>query len=197
MNMQEKITKARELDHIGIDHILFDHSEWVTLWGFVLKKGRKINKDYLISFEQFNELLRLSGEEGEQIQMLMVEKMESGIEEPSIIHLKEMIGHSAFFNRCSLKITPTWTDPKDGERKQTNCLFIENVYPPKGNKPKNLPKHAQLRQSLLSCETELATAYQLYLDYIELDLNDEDALSLAELEDDLKFKIAYLAWELQ
>src|SRR5690625_3257296 len=104
--MQKIKTKSSNIDHIGIDHILFDHSEWVTLWGFILEKGKKISKDYLISFEQFNELLRLSGEEGEKIQMLLVEKMEEGIEEPSVIHLKDAIGHAAFFNRCTLTITP-------------------------------------------------------------------------------------------
>lgn len=195
--MQKSKKTRTNLDHIGIQNILIDHTEWVTLWGFILKDGKKINKDFLISFNQLNELLHLSGEEGSDIQMLIVEKIESGLEQPSIINLSEAFGQPVFFNHCILKVKPTWLQNEANQRIRTNCLFIEAVYPPESHKPQALTKHAQLRQSLIDCESQLAEDYALYLGYLELDFKEDAALKHAHLEDDLKFKMAYYAWKMK
>lgn len=185
------------MDHIGINRILFDHSEWVTLWGFRLIKGRKTPMDYLITFDQLNKLLRISGKEGDRIQMLIVEKLESGIEEPSVVDLEAVFGQPAFFNQCILEVSSTWTETETGALEEDKqCLSIDAVYPLLGKRQQALARKTAYRHTLLECENILAKAYEQYLGYLELDMGEEAALQLAGLDDDLKFKMAYCAWKM-
>ncbi len=185
------------MDHIGINRILFDHSEWVTLWGFRLVKGKKTAVDYLISFDQLNKLLRISGKEGDRIQMLIVEKLERGIEEPSVVDLEEALGQPAFFNQCILEVSSTWIENEAGElTEDKQCLSIDAVYPLLGKRQRTLAQKTAYRHTLLECEHILAQAYEQYLGYLELDMDEEAALKLAGLDDDLKFKMAYCAWKM-
>jgi hypothetical protein len=49
-------------------------------------------------------------------------------------------------------------------------------------------------QNLSKCEALLARFYELYLGYQELGFDEETSLQKADLEDNLKFKMAYYAW---
>ena len=195
--MQKLKKGLRQIDHIGIQRIIFDRTEWVTLWGFILVDGHKKPMDYLLNFERLNKLLRLSGEEGSRIEMLLVEKLEKKLEEPTIIDLEALFGRPAFFNQCLLEVSPTWSVDADGRRELVmSCLSIDGVYPLLGKKQQTLSSQTQYRQSLIACEEQLAASYALYLGYLELEMDEEAALRMADLQDDLKFKMAYFAWKM-
>lgn len=195
--MQKLNNQPKKIDHIGISRIIFDHSDWVSIWGFRLINGKKVATDFLISFDRLNKLLRLSGREGDHIQMLIVEKLEKGIKEPSIIDLENILGRPAFFNQCLLEISSTWAEQEQGQwREDKNCLSIDAVYPLLEKRKQTVSQQTRYRQTLLECEEFLSKAYALYLGYLELDMGEETALKLADLEDDLKFKMAYYAWKM-
>lgn len=195
--MQQLRNQLKTLDHIGIYEIIFDHSEWVTLWGFKLEKGKKVELHFLTDFQTLNKLLRLSGEEGDEIQMHLVSQMEQGIGNPSILDLEKLCGKPAFFNRIVLEISPTWKAGKEGElTEDKTCLSIDAVYPQPRKDKKSIALQTQYKKSLLHCEELLANAYALYLGYLELGMEEERALEMSELEDDFKFRMAYYAWKM-
>lgn len=195
--MQKLDNKPRKVDHIGISRIIFDHTEWVSLWGFKMTAGRPEPMDYIINFERLNKLLRLSGQEGDRIQMLIVEKLEHGVEEPSIIDLEDEFGQPVLFNHCLLEVSPTWSENQSGQWEQDRqCLSIDAVYPLLEKRKRTLSRQTKYRQTLIACEDILAESYALYLGYLELEIEEETALQMAGLEDDLKFKMAYYAWKM-
>lgn len=187
-----------QLDEILIGQIIFDHSEWVSLWGYMICEGKKEKMDFVVSFELFNKLLRLSGEEGDRIQMLVVEKIEHGIEEPTVIDLEDKYGQPLHLNQCRLEVGVTGVEKKEGGwMEDPSCLSIEAVTP-LIDKVQGQPSHQLLcRQHLTICHRLLANSYKLYLGYRELGFDDETALQKAELMDDLKFRMAYYAWDLE
>jgi len=195
--MKELKQQPQTMDHIGIHQIIFDRSEWVTLWGFKVEKGKKVRMDYITDFDILNKLLRLSGEEGDRIQMLLVEELENGTGKPSAVNLDKVLGHPAFFNQCLLEVSSTWSKNEKGDLvRDKKCLSLDAVYPLLEKRQQTLSQHTRYRQTLLECEELLAKAYALYLGYQELDMDEETALKMADLEDDLKFKMAYFAWKM-
>lgn len=188
----------QELDEIFIGQVIFDHSEWVSLWGYITLEGNREKMDFVLSFELFNKLLRLSGEAGDSIQMLVVEKLETGIEEPSIIDLESQYGRPLRLNHCRLEVAITGIERKEGGwMEDAQCLSIEEVIP-LVDKRKSLPSEELLcKQNLAICNRLLANSFELYLGYKELGFEEDAAVQKAELTDDLKFKMAYFAWKMQ
>lgn len=188
----------QQLDEILIGQIIFDHSEWVSLWGYMIHEGRKEKMDFVVSFELFNKLLRLSGEEGDRIQMLVVEKIETGIEEPTVIDLEDKYGKPLCLNQCRLEVGVTGVERKEGGWiPDPGCLSIEEVTPLIDRVQAQPSRQLLCRQNLTICHRLLANSYKLYLGYRELGFDDEVALQKAELTDDLKFRMAYFAWDLE
>lgn len=195
--MQKLSQLPKKLDNIGISRIIFDHTEWVTLWGFRMQAGKAEPMDYILSFDRLNKLLRLSGKEGDRLQMLLVERIEKGVEKPSVIDLEELFGKPLFFNQCILEVSSTWAENNAGQwEEDKQCLSIDAVYPLLEKRKQTLSTQTQCRQNLIECEEILAQSYALYLGYMELDMEEEAALQMAGLEDDLKFKMAYYAWKM-
>lgn len=188
----------RQLDEILIGQIIFDHSEWVSLWGYMVIDGHKEKMDFVLSFDLFNKLLRLSGEVGDGIQMLLVEKLEAGIEEPAIIDLVEQYGRPQVLNCCRLEVGITGIERKEGGwMEDPHCLSIEEVIPLVEKATSQPSRQLLCKQNLAVCNGVLANLYKLYLGYRELGFDEEAALQKAELADDLKFKMAYFAWGLE
>ncbi len=195
--MQKLSNRIKKTDHIGISHIFFDESARVTLRGFGIVAGRKYPMNYLISFDQLNKLLRLSGKDGDEIQMLIVEKLENGVGHPSVIDLKKQLGRSVLLNQCLLEVSTTWFETPSGQWVADNkYLSIDAVYPLAKKRKQTIALQTKYRQTLVECEEILATSYELYLGCLELDMKEDAALKMAGLDDDLKFKMAYNAWKM-
>lgn len=188
----------QQLDEILIGQIIFDHSEWVSLWGYIINNGHREKMDFVLSFELFNKLLRLSGAEGDRIQMLVVEKLEAGIEEPTVIDLEEKHGKPARLDQCRLEVGTTGIERKEGGwTEDPHCLCIEEVIPLVDRLKAQPSRQLLCKQNLAVCQRLLADSYKLYLGYRELGFDEETALQKTELTDPLKFKMAYYAWDME
>lgn len=186
-----------QLNEIFIGQIIFDHSEWVSLWGYVANGNHREKMDFILSFDLLNKLLRFSGQEGDRIQMLLVEKLEAGLEEPTIVDLEHTFGKPICLNQCRLEVGVTGIAEKNGAWKEDPaCLSIEEVIPLIDKRSIQPSQHLLCRQNLDLCHEVLANLYKAYLGYLELGFEEEIALKKAELTDDLKFKMAYYAWDL-
>ncbi|MFB6457555.1 hypothetical protein ACE38W_19960 [Chitinophaga sp. Hz27] len=53
-----------------------------------------------------------------------------------------------------------------------------------------------INRKIRQCVKNLERNYDLYLGYLELELEDEAARQEADLTDDMKFSLAYYAWQL-
>lgn len=186
------------LEEMAIGQIVFDHSEWVSLWGYMGGRDKHHRMDFILNFETLNKLLRLSGSQGDRIQMLLVERLEKGVEEPSVIDLEELYGSPLVLDQCSLEVSVTWVQDGDGGWKEDpGCLSIDEVSPLLEKKAPVLSPRAQCKQNFSRCVEQLTRSYALYLGYLELDMDEATALRKAGLEDDLKFKMAYYAWVME
>lgn len=195
--MQKLSKLPRQIEEIAISKIIFDRSEWVSLWGSMTHRGQKSHKDFILNFDTLNKMLRLSGKTGDKIQMLLVEKLEKGIEEPSIIDLEEIFHEPLAIDQCQLEVSITWIKDKTGEWKEDpTCLSIDHVSPLLEKKRPVLSAQSLYKQNISKCMEVLKRSYELYLGYQEIDMDEESALQMAGLEDDLKFKMAYYAWKM-
>ncbi|HEX5555947.1 MAG TPA: hypothetical protein VFX43_22075 [Chitinophagaceae bacterium] len=193
--MKKVESLPRSLDEIMIGQIVFDHSEWISLWGYMTHRGRKSRMDFIVTFETFNKLLRLSAEAGDPVQMLLVDQLEKGDEGPVIIDLVEHFGKPQCFDRCKIVVSNTGIMDENGHwRNDPNCLSIDEVRPHLETKTPAIALHSMYSQNLSKCEALLARFYELYLGYQELGFDEETSLQKADLEDNLKFKMAYYAW---
>jgi hypothetical protein len=187
----------QSLDEIMIGQIIFDHSEWVSLWGYAIRNGKKERMDYILTFEMLNKLLRLSGEAGDRVQMLVVERLEKGVEEPSVIDLAEKFGGPVRFAGCRIDVSPTGVEDAHGNwREDPACLSIDEVCPRLEAKSAAVSQPSLCRQNLSTCIDVLAVSYQIFLEYQEVGFDEAAALKKAELEDDLKYKMAFYAWSM-
>lgn len=186
------------LEEIAIGHIIFDHSEWVTLWGFMMQDGRKSRMDFLLTFDKLNKLLRLSGAAGDKIQMLLVDRMEQGTEDPSCLDMAEHFGGPVHLDGCRLQVSPTGIQDAEGcWHADPSCLSIDEVTPLVETATPVLSVRAATQRNMDQCAEVLIKLYELYLGYLEIGFDEESALEKAELKDDLKFKMAYYSWQMK
>lgn len=186
------------IEAIAISQIIFDHSEWVSVWGCIISRKSRIRMDFILTFDMLNKLLRYSGETGDKVQMLLVEKFEKGIEEPTVLDLEELLGKPQYFDHCRIEVSKTGIMNKKGEwTTDLHCLSIDDVSPKLHSKTPVLTPGYFYKQNLSKCTEVLSSLYELYLGYQELGFDEATAIKNAELDDDLKFKMAYYAWEMK
>lgn len=199
--MQKVKNLPSSLNEIAIGQIIFDESEWVSAWGFMVHKGRKSRMDFILTFDQLNKLLRLSGPVGDQVQMLLVDKLEHEQregEEPAFLDLAAHFGEAVVFNSCHIQVSQTGIQDSEGRwRTDPNCLSIDEISPVLQVTAPVLSVEAASRRNMNQCAAVLIKLYELYLGYLEIGFDDDSALEKAELKDDLKFKMAYYSWQLR
>lgn len=196
--MQKVKNFPARLKAIAVSHIIFDRSEWVSLWGFLPRSSGNRRMDFILTFDLLNKLLRLSGEQGDRIQMLLVDKLEGQVEEPTLIDLTAHFGKPIVFDACQLKVSPTGIQDGAGHwRTDPACLSIDDVAPLLQRTSPVLSPMAACQQNFSRCTELLAKLYALYLGYLEIGFDEQSALEKAELQDDLKFKMAYYTWQMQ
>ena len=199
MRVMQKVKNVPQyVNAIAVSQIIFDRSEWVSLWGYVINHKKMFRMDFILDFNTLNKLLRFSGETGDRVQMKLVEKFEAGLEEPSILDLEKIFGQSQIFDNCRIEVSKTGIQDDEGRwRTDQNCLSIDDVLPKLQTKLPVLASSYLYKQNLSKCNDLLGSLYALYLGYKELGYDEETAIKNAELEDDLKFKMAYYAWEIK
>lgn len=186
----------RQLQQIAISQILFDHSEWVTLWGFHYDGDHPVPCDFVIDFELLNKLLRYSGAVGDEVQMQLVSAIERGIEEPSVVDLQVHYGSPVKLDACRLHVSQAMEKTSDGGwRSSAHCLFIDAVHPRFEVLPPAVSTTISRDANLDLCVDVLARCYDLYQGYLELEFDATTAQAMAGLSDDLRYRMAYLAWK--
>lgn len=187
----------RRLQQITVSQIIVDHSEWVSLWGHTVWEDHPVRMDFILTFEMLNKLLRFSGQPGDRIQMLLVEQLEQGLQEPSILDLETLCGAPLTLTGCVLSVSPTGIRNESGQwQTDPRCLSIDEVLPRLQKQKTEVSPDHLCHDNLSKCTEVLVRLYALYLGYLELGFEEENALSHAELADDLKFKMAYYAWQI-
>jgi hypothetical protein len=187
----------RRLQEITVSQIIVDHSEWVSLWGRTRWENQLIRMDFILTFEMLNKLLRFCGQTGDRIQMLLVEQLEQGLQEPSILDLEALCGGPLTLTGCLLTVSPTGIRDEMGQwQTDPRCLSIDEVQPRLQRQQTEVSPHHLCHDNLAKCHEVLVRLYELYLGYLELGFEEENALKNAELVDDLKFKMAYYAWQI-
>jgi len=190
------------LHAISIGQIIFDASEWVSIWGFMVHGGSSSRMDFILTFDQLNKLLRLSGEPGDKVQMLLVTELEryraslNDGQQPVLVDLTEHFDGPVLFDTCRIEVSPTGIQDAGGQwRTDPNCLSIDEISPLIERAVPMLSVAAASRRNMEQCREVLIKLYELYLGYLEIGFDDDSALEKAELKDDLKFKMAYYSWQ--
>lgn len=196
--MKKVQSAPQQVDAIAISQIVFDRSDWVTIWGYLIKDGTRLKMDFLLTFDMLNKLLRLSGDTGDKVQMLIVEKLERDLEEPTVLDLEELFGKAPYFDGCRIEVSNTGIQDEKGRwTTDSHCLSIDDVSPKWEVRVPALTSGYLCKQNLSKCTELLCGLYELYMGYKELGFDEESSIENAGLGDDLKFKMAYYAWEMK
>ncbi|HVI45507.1 MAG TPA: hypothetical protein VM802_11580 [Chitinophaga sp.] len=195
MNKARTTTAIWEVKAIAISQIIMDDSNYLTLWGQVQQDGVWYPCDFVTTYEVMNTMLRYSHDKHDAVQMTIVQKLEDMRRIPEIIDLEVELGAAVIFDNMTFFLSK----PENHEWEicaDDGCYFIQKVIAipvPPVTPP---PIRAELNGKLGMCLETLRNNYDLYLGFIEIDLEDEAARMKAGLTDDLSFTMAYYAWQL-
>ncbi|HVB04134.1 MAG TPA: hypothetical protein VNE41_10510 [Chitinophagaceae bacterium] len=184
-----------EIRGITVRQIVIDQTEWVTLWGCVSVEQKKNKMNFMLEFDILNKLLRYNGEVGDEIQMLLVERLEGGVKGPQVLDLEAMFGMAAVLDCCPVKVYHPQQEVRPGQwQEDPKSLVVDEVILP-GVKKQPADERTLYRRNFNKCIRLLVISYRLYLGYLELDFNQEEAQEKADLQDSVKFRMAYYAWK--
>lgn len=194
--MQTFAPQFMEITAIYVSQVIFDRSEWVSIWGSVDTDKGKRKMDFVTDFDTLNQLLRFSGQAGDDIQMHLVDKLEGELQEPSVVDLENLYGSPLLLNGCRLKVYhPREQDARGQWTTDRKCLFIDEVMPLLEKKTIVKIRKNLYRENLEKCLELLSTSYEVYLGFLEIGLDEDAARQKSELADDTKFKMAYYMWK--
>jgi hypothetical protein len=197
--MASQINNSIQITGVSISHIIFDESDYVTLWCACRINGRLQSVNLSGSVRSVNDMLRYSGSKGEEIILGMADAMLNSGEPPYVVNLRQLIGHHAVLTSCRLSLLPAM-DPEDKTR-DTQCWWIDDVQVLNQlQQAKNLAQHIRdfgSADAIFVNTTpskinlaELAAQYHYYLGLLELDINEDAARSKSGLHDQRLFEMA-------
>jgi hypothetical protein len=202
MNKVKNTSTATKCQAISISQIILDDSNFLTFWGYIKKNGHWHRCDFVTNYDVLNDLLRFSGHRNDTIQMSVVQHLEDMRRIPEIIDLEATRGEAVVFENMHFQLTRprlqqrgNWVEYTDGE-----CYYISKVSPkpaPVKEKKAKEKDVARTGQQIDQCMLMLGKSYELYLGYLELDFDEAAAREEANLQDDLKYTMAYCAWKQQ
>lgn len=182
-----------KIQAFSINRVIFDDSDLVSLTINCRLQDELKSTTLLFTFSKFNDLLRLSGEVGEKLQLLVSDKLlGSSDNRPHIIDLTHQ---PLVFSVCQLELSHL-IDEDD------TCYSVEEILPLSYlQQAKNLRanvrdfNHVQLdnRKQFTDTLQEISAMYRYYLGLKELKVNENIAREKAGLLNDKLFKMAYCA----
>jgi hypothetical protein len=201
MNTASQHANDRQLftNGICVSHIIFDDSEFVTLWA-TSRIGNALQKVHLVAtVAHINEILRHSGTKGEEILLGMANAMLHTETPPYVVDIKQILGHCAVLTACKLNLVPA----ENSENPQCSepCYWIDHVQAlSQIQQVNNLAQHIRdfgQADTVQVCNktynldlAQLAKQYNYYLGLLELDINDDAARIKSNLSDDRLFAMA-------
>jgi hypothetical protein len=198
--MNTKNDSTETITGVCISHIIFDDSDYVTLWASC-RLGGAIKQVHLVgSVRHMNDILRYSGSKGEEILLGMADAILHSPEPPYVVALKQLLGHVAVLTSCRLDVLPA-QENEATTNKGHNVYWIERVEPlSQLQQAKNLAQHIRdfgtadavtinTKQQCIDL-ANLAKKYNYYLGLLELDINEDAARNKSGLVDERLFEMA-------
>ena len=99
------IPQKEEIQALQLTQIIFDESDLVSLEATVRMNDALDQIDLLLSFRQFNDLLRFTGQMGEDLQLEISDKLDSNDKNLYVIDLTEK---EVVFTTVKLNIFPNF-----------------------------------------------------------------------------------------
>lgn len=196
MNKLHTTAANMQVQAISIGQIILDDSNYLTLWGKVLQDdGSWKTCDLVTTYEVMNTMLRFSLDRHEAVQMIIVHKLETMCRIPDIIDLEAEMGGPVVFDELIFQLRSpaveldTYTEDL--------CYFIESVTTCQVMPIKEAASDLNDKAAAIDYGVKLlADTYNLYLGYVEVEIEEEVARLKAGLVDDNHFSMAYYAWQL-
>ena len=186
------IPQKEEIQALQLTQIIFDDSDLVSLKATVRMNDALDQIDLLLSFRQFNDLLRFTGQMGEDLQLEISDKLDSNDKNLYVIDLTEK---EVVFTTVKLNISLLTQEDK-------RTYVVEDVQPlsflQQAKNLKNnirdfhmgkLENNKMLKSELL----RISKMYRYYRGLLTLNIREEEARKHAGLENDKLFQLAFLA----
>ena len=186
------IPQQEEIQALQLTQIIFDESDLVSLKGTVRMKNQKDAIDLLLSFQQFNDLLRFSGQIGEELQLEISDKLDSNDKNLYVI---DLLNKEVVLTSVKLKISLlTQEDKKTYVVESVEPLsFLQQAKNLKMNirdfHMGKLENNKMLKSELL----RIAKMYRYYKGLLTLNIKELEARKHAGLENDKLFQLAFIA----
>ena len=195
MSKVHTTTAIMQMQAISVGQIIMDDSNYLTLWGHVQQDGVWYPCDLVTTYEVMNTMLRYSQEKDDAVQMTIVRKLENMCRIPEIIDLEAELGSAVVFDNMTFYLSR----PEHHEWEiyaDDSCYFIQKVIALPVRPPLPPAADTTLTVKMEQCMQTLRSNYDLYLGFLEIEVEDEAARVKAGLADDLAFSMAYYAWQL-
>lgn len=186
------ITQQEDIQALHISQIIFDESDLVSLKAEARMNGQLQSLNLLLTFRQFNDALRFSGQIGETLQLEISDKLASNDKSLYIINLQDK---KVIFTTVSLKIS-LLTQEDENTYVVDEVLPLSFVQQAKNLKQNirdfhqgKLEKNNMLKSELM----RIAKMYRYYRGLLSLNINEQEARRHAGLENDKLFQLAFMA----
>lgn len=186
------IPQKEEIQALQVTQIIFDESDLVSLKATVRIKKQLVSTDLLLSFKQFNDLLRFTGQPGEDLQLEISDKLDNN---DKSLYLIDLTDKNVVFTTVKMKISLlTQEDEHTYVVDDVQPLsFLQQAKNLKINirdfKLGKLENNKMLKSELL----RIAKMYRYYRGLLTLNIKEEEARRHAGLENDKLFQLAFMA----
>lgn len=186
------IEKKEEIQALQILQIIFDDSDLVSLKAKVRGSNQIQAMDLLLSFQQFNDMLRFIGQLGEDLQLEISDKLNTNDKNLYVIDLS---AKDVVFTTVKLKVSLLTTEDE-------NTYVVDDLQPLSFlQQAKNLKMNIrdfemgklENNRNLKSELLRIAKMYRYYKGLLTLNINELEARRHAGLENDKLFQLAYIA----
>lgn len=183
------IAREKEVTAIKVGQIILDDSHYLTCWGYLETEDGWRKCDFVTNYDVLNTMLRAIEDKSEAVQMAIVQKLEHMEQIPEMIDFEAQLGEAVLFDNLRFHLTSPQFDGNNEWMDYTgdSCFYIRKAEP--------CTKAEAYQDKVDKCMQALGKHYALYLGYLELDFDETAAREHADLEDDMKYTLAYHAWK--
>ena len=183
------IAQQEEATAIKVGQIILDDSHYLTIWGYLQTEAGWRKCDFVTNYEVLNTMLRAIEDKSEAVQMAIVQKLEHMEQIPEMIDFETQLGEAVLFDNLRFQLARPQFQPGSDITGYAgdSCYFIRHA-------EHCSPADAYARR-IDQCMLSLGRTYELYLGYLELEFSEQEARQEANLDDDMKYTLAYYAWK--
>ncbi len=186
------IPKVHLIDSFMCHGVVFDQSDLVSLHT-TCRIGQELKKTILLfTFSAFNDLLRFNGKTGEDLQIIVSDKLWSNEETPYIIDLGK---EGPVFTTCRMQLSELI-------RSDDSCYSVDHLFPlsfvQRARKLRydiaDFGKATLQQNDMVNHAMKKAAAmYRYYQGLLELNISEEAAREKAGLKNESLLKMAFQA----